>query len=139
MIGSPLPRRYCLSRRTDSYVGPAPRTVRRFHRCCCRSPPDRRSRGHAQRITLLQHVTELLRHLRMHRQCFQLRLYPVVQRLAFLFPDRQPCLRRAVDSVICDSVHQNLSGHYHRRIDRVLTDVLHGALTFYLLRNIFAF
>lgn len=79
----------------------------------------------------------------MHRQRFQLRLYPVVQRLhqrlAFLFPDRQPRLRRAVDSVTCDSVHQNLSGHYHRRIDRVLTDVLHGALTFYLLRNIFAF
>ena len=41
-------------------------------------------------------------------------------------------LRRVVvESVTCDSVHLNLSGHYHRRIDRDLTDVLHGALTDY--------
>ncbi|CRL46886.1 hypothetical protein SGGMMB4_05855 (plasmid) [Sodalis glossinidius str. 'morsitans'] len=38
-------------------------------------------------------------------------------------------MRRVVRSVTSDSVHLNLSGHYHRRIDSDLTDVLHGALT----------
>ncbi len=38
-------------------------------------------------------------------------------------------MRRVLRSVTCDSVHLNLSGHYHRRIDSDLTDVLHGALT----------
>ncbi|QBY45642.1 hypothetical protein ArsFIN_42530 (plasmid) [Arsenophonus nasoniae] len=60
-------------------------------------------------------------------------LEPVVQRLhqrrAFLFPERQTRLRRTAKSVTCDSVHLNLSGHYHLRIDDDLTDVLHWELT----------
>ncbi len=94
--------------------------------------------GHAQRITL-QHVTELLRHLACTDNVFQLRLcIQSLQRLAFLFRPTAVFVP-GCGLVICDKCPSKFGGHYHRRIDRVLTDVLLIALYILPIGEYFAF